>query len=62
MYSLYKKHRSFVGANSGTITQRQTVMYEDREDTTINYRVHPTPGIFLYSNFKVSYIEFIDMY
>ena len=45
--------RSWVGANSGTITQRQVVMYENREDSTTFYRVHPTPGIMLYSNFKV---------
>jgi len=44
--------RSWIGANSGTITQRQVVMYENREDSTTFYRVHPTPGIMLYSNFK----------
>ena len=45
--------RSWIGANSGTITQRQVVMYENREDSTTFYRVHSTPGIMLYSNFKV---------
>jgi len=44
--------RSWIGANSGAITQRQTIMYEDREDSTTFHRVHPTPGIFLYSNFR----------
>ncbi len=45
--------RSFIGANSGTVTQKLDIMYEDREDETIFHRVHPTPGIFLYSNLQV---------
>merc|ERR1712156_1299504 len=44
--------RSWIGANSGAIAQRQIIMYEDREDSTTFHRVHPTPGLFLYSNFK----------
>ena len=44
--------RSWFGANSGTITQRQIKMYEQMEVTTTFLRVHPIPGIFDYINFQ----------
>ncbi len=37
--------RSYVGANSGPLTQRTHIMYRDREDIITNLRVHPIPGI-----------------
>ena len=45
--------RSWVGANSGTITQRESVMYEQREDLRTYLRVHQIPGIMDY----VTYTE-----
>ena len=45
--------RSWVGANSGTITQRESVMYEQREDLRTYLRVHSIPGIMDY----VTYTE-----
>lgn len=45
--------RSWVGANSGAITQRETKMYEQREDQTTFVRVHTIPGMFDYINFQV---------
>lgn len=46
--------RSYVGANSGTITQRELHMYEQREDQITWLRVHTMPGIMDYNNYKVS--------
>lgn len=37
--------RSYVGANSGPLTQRQHVFYADREDITTFLRVHAIPGV-----------------
>jgi len=37
--------RSYVGANSGPLTQRTHVMYRDREDVITNLRVHAIPAI-----------------
>ena len=45
--------RSWVGANSGAITERQTKMYEQREDQSTYMRVHTIPGTFDYINFQV---------
>ena len=45
--------RSWVGANSGVITQRESIMYEQREDLTTFLRVHPIPGVMDY----VTYTE-----
>jgi hypothetical protein len=36
--------RSFVGANSGPLTQREYLFYEGREDITTFLRVHSIPG------------------
>jgi len=44
--------RSWVGANSGAITQRETIMYEQREDVRTFLRVHPIPGIMDYVTYK----------
>ena len=37
--------RSYVGANSGPITQRTHFMYRDRIDVVTNLRVHPIGGV-----------------
>ncbi|MGN6692816.1 MAG: hypothetical protein ACTHN0_01450 [Aquihabitans sp.] len=37
--------RSYVGANSGPLTQRTHVMYRDREDVITNLRVHAIPAM-----------------
>lgn len=37
--------RSYVGANSGPLTQRTHLLYRDREDVITNLRVHAIPGI-----------------
>ncbi len=50
---VFASFRSWVGANSGVITQRETLMYEQREDQTTTVRVHSVPGMFDYINFKV---------
>ena len=44
--------RSIVGGNSGVLTVRNTLMYEQMEETTTFLRVHPIPGMFYYLNFK----------
>ena len=46
-------NRSFVGANSGVITQRDVKMYEQREDAVTYVRVHSIPGMMNYINFEV---------
>ncbi len=40
--------RSFLGANSGTFTQRDHILYEGREDIVTYLRVHPIPGVMDY--------------
>jgi len=42
--------RSYIGANSGPLTQRTHLMYRDRTDVITDLRVHAIPGI----------IDFID--
>jgi hypothetical protein len=37
--------RSYIGANSGPLTQRQHIFYERREDISTFLRVHAIPGI-----------------
>jgi hypothetical protein len=37
--------RSYVGANSGPLTQRTHLMYRDREDVITDLRVHAIPGV-----------------
>jgi len=37
--------RSYVGANSGPLTERTHLMYRDREDVITNLRVHNIPGV-----------------
>merc|ERR1719347_495427 len=44
--------RSWVGANSGTLTQRTVINYEGREDMITYLRVHAIPGIMEYSLFE----------
>ncbi len=44
--------RSYVGANSGPLTERTHVMYRDREETRTNLRVHAIPGIMDYIDYS----------
>jgi len=44
--------RSFVGANSGTITQRESVFYEQREELRTFIKVHSIPGLMDYITYK----------
>jgi hypothetical protein len=37
--------RSYIGANSGPLTQRTEYFYEDRYETITDLRVHPIPGV-----------------
>jgi len=37
--------RSYLGANSGPITQRDHFFYERRQDMLTHLRVHPIPGL-----------------
>jgi hypothetical protein len=48
--------RSYVGANSGPLTERTHVMYRDREETYTNLRVHQIPGIMDYVDYSTSAI------
>ena len=45
--------RSWVGANSGMLTQRDEIMYEQKQEQTTFWRVHSIPGALLYNNFDV---------
>ena len=47
--------RSWVGANSGMLTQKDIKFYDQKEDQTTVFRVHSIPGGMLYTNFDVSY-------
>ena len=44
--------RSQIGANSGTITQREMHLYEQREDQITYVRVHTIPGVMDFHNYK----------
>ena len=44
--------RSWVGANSGTLTQRESILYEQREDQHTYLRAHTLPGLMDYVNYK----------
>ncbi|MCU1371896.1 MAG: hypothetical protein JWO77_3090 [Ilumatobacteraceae bacterium] len=44
--------RSYVGANSGPLTQRTHLMYRDREDVITSLRVHPIPAIMDFVDFS----------
>jgi hypothetical protein len=37
--------RSYIGANSGPLTQQTVIMYRDRFDIVTDLRVHPIPGV-----------------
>ena len=45
--------RSFVGANSGAITQREHILYEQRDDQITYMRVHTLPGVMDYMVYEV---------
>ncbi len=49
--------RSWAGANSGTITQREHHMYERRDDQITYVRVHPIPGVMEYMVHEVKTIN-----
>lgn len=44
--------RSYVGANSGPLTQREHVFYERREDIRTDLRVHAIPGVMDYFDYS----------
>ncbi|WP_421118070.1 hypothetical protein ACE2AJ_11760 [Aquihabitans daechungensis] len=46
--------RSYVGANSGPLTQRTHLMYRDRQDVITNLRVHPIPAIMDFVDFSAA--------
>ena len=44
--------RSYIGANSGPLTQREHIFYERREDIRTFLRVHAIPGIMDYFDYS----------
>lgn len=46
--------RSYVGANSGPLTQRTHLLYRDREDVTTDLRVHGIPGVMGFTDLATS--------
>ena len=46
--------RSYVGANSGPLTQRTHLMYRDRIDVVTNLRVHAIPGVMDFIDYSVA--------
>jgi hypothetical protein len=46
--------RSYVGANSGPLTQRTHVFYRDRHEITTDLRVHAVPGPLLYHDLSTA--------
>jgi hypothetical protein len=46
--------RSYVGANSGPLTQRTHLLYRDREDVVTDLRVHQIPGIMGFTDLSVA--------
>ena len=44
--------RSFLGANSGPMTESQQVFYQRREDDTVYLRVHPIPGVMSFLDYS----------
>jgi hypothetical protein len=48
--------RSYVGANSGPLTERTHVLYRDREEVRTNLRVHAIPGIMDYLDYSTAAI------
>jgi hypothetical protein len=46
--------RSFIGANSGPLTQRTHIMYRDRIDAVTDLRVHAIPGIMDYVDYSTA--------
>ncbi len=46
--------RSFIGANSGTYTQRTNTFYRNRQDIVTDLRVHPIPGIVEHLDFSAA--------
>jgi hypothetical protein len=43
--------RSYIGANSGPLTQREHIFYEQREDIRTYLRVHAIPGVLDYFDY-----------
>ncbi|MCU0269856.1 MAG: hypothetical protein MUF83_14590 [Acidimicrobiales bacterium] len=46
--------RSYVGANSGPLTQRTHLLYRDREEILTDLRVHAIPGIMDFLDFSAA--------
>ncbi len=44
--------RSYIGANSGPLTQREHIFYEQREDIRTFLRVHAIPGVMDYFDYS----------
>jgi hypothetical protein len=44
--------RSFLGANSGPMTESRQVFYQGREDDTVYLRVHPIPGVMSFLDYS----------
>lgn len=44
--------RSYMGANSGPYVQDDHLYYSDREDRSINVRVHPIPEMFVWTDYS----------
>lgn len=44
--------RSYVGANSGPLTQRTHIFYREHEDELTDLRVHPIPGVMDFIDFN----------
>jgi len=48
--------RSYVGANSGPLTQQTLTFYEDRYESVIDLRVHAIPGVMDFLDFSAAAI------
>ncbi len=48
--------RSYIGANSGPLTQRTLVFYEDRYEAITDLRVHQNPGVMDFLDFSAAAI------
>ena len=44
--------RSYLGANSGPLTQKTHIYYEQREDLRIDLRVHPIPSVMSFLDYS----------
>ena len=55
--------RAWVGANSGAVTQRQHLLYDQRDDQVTYLRVHPIPGAMDYIVYEPNtYMTYYNCY